>query len=167
MKNEFNIMLLVVFFLFSSLLFSQPTDSISFTKQNIVAELHSKSSTQAVLFSLALPGLGQVYTESYWKVPVIVGFSSYFGYQWFQANDLYLHYRNQYKATNNPQSRRVRDFYRTERDKFAWYFGVTYILNAVDAYVDAQLYDFDIDTSLTVDENSSRNFIRLHYYFRR
>jgi hypothetical protein len=161
-------MTMIVLFLFTSKLFSQSSDSISFSKQNIAVEHHqTKSSTQAVLFSLALPGLGQVYTETYWKVPVIVGFCSYFGYQWFQANDYYLRYRNQYKATTNPQSRRVRDFYRTERDKFAWYFCVTYILNGVDAYVNAQLYDFDIGTSLTANENSSAHLIRLNYYFRR
>jgi hypothetical protein len=123
--------------------FSQTADTVSETRQ-------SKSSTTAVLLSLALPGLGQIYNESYWKTPVILGFAGYFGYVWKQENDLYRKYQTEYR--NNPfntQARRARDFYHDERDRFAWYLGVTYLLNAVDAYVDAQLFDFDVGTSLT------------------
>ncbi|MBM4165428.1 MAG: hypothetical protein FJ218_00645 [Ignavibacteria bacterium] len=122
----------------------------------------SKSSTQAVLLSLALPGLGQIYNESYWKTPVILGFVGYFGYVWKQENDLYHKYQTEYR--NNPfdaQARRARDFYHDERDRFAWYLGVTYLLNAVDAYVDSQLFDFDVGENL----NTHSLQLQLHFYF--
>ena len=41
-----------------------------------------------------------------------------------------------------------RDFYRNERDSFAWYLGALYFLNLVDAYVGANLYDFDVSPEL-------------------
>ena len=145
-------------------LYSQTADTLSFSKQSIVAESkQTKSSTKAVLLSLALPGLGQIYNESYWKTPVILGFAGYFGYVWKQENDLYHQYQTEYR--NNPsdaQAKRVRDFYHNERDRFAWYLGVTYLLNAVDAYVDAQLFDFDVNTNLGKEQK-----ITLRFYFAR
>ena len=32
-----------------------------------------KSTTKAIVYSLIFPGLGQVYTENYWKVPIFAG----------------------------------------------------------------------------------------------
>ena len=40
-----------------------------------------------------------------------------------------------------------RNFYRDQRDLFTIYMGITYLLQLVDAYVDAHLFDF------TVQEN--------------
>jgi len=41
-----------------------------------------------------------------------------------------------------------RDFYRDERDRFGFYVILTYLLNIVDAYVGASLYDFDVGDNL-------------------
>ncbi|MBS4029439.1 MAG: hypothetical protein KGZ58_12485 [Ignavibacteriales bacterium] len=161
-------MTILVILFFSSSLFSQQTDSLSYSKQNTISEQRqSKSSTQAVLLSLALPGLGQIYNESYWKTPVILGFVGYFGYVWKQENDLYHKYQAEYILTSNPQDRKARDFYHDERDRFAWYLGVTYLLSAVDAYVDAQLFDFDVDTSLGYSQQMSMNQFTVRYFFNR
>ena len=43
-----------------------------------------KSPTTAVLLSAVLPGAGQFYNESYWKIPIIGGLVGYFGYEYFQ-----------------------------------------------------------------------------------
>ena len=42
----------------------------------------------------------------------------------------------------------ARDFYHDQRDEFILYLGLTYILNIVDAYVGATLYDFDVSDEL-------------------
>jgi hypothetical protein len=79
-------------------------------------------------------------------------------YEWFKQNDKYKDYRARYAASITPttpngsdQLLSIRDFYRDQRDSFAWYMGVLYFLNLVDAYVDAQLYDFDVSPELTAD----------------
>ena len=41
-----------------------------------------------------------------------------------------------------------RDFYHDERDRFAFYFAITYLLNLVDAYVGASLYSFEVGDNL-------------------
>ena len=110
-----------------------------------------------MLLSAALPGAGQVYTERWISIPVIWGFGYYFGSQIVQLHDKYDDYRTQYEASvvadtvngvGNQQLRSIRDFYRDQRDEFAMYLGLAYILNIVDAYVGAALYGFDVSPDL-------------------
>jgi len=109
----------------------------------------------AVGLSAVLPGAGQIYNEAYWKPPIIWGLIGYWIYEWNQNNTKYWDYRGQYaqsidinSTTGNQQLLKLRDFYRDERDKFAWYIGAFYFLNLVDAYVGANLFDFDVGPSL-------------------
>ena len=116
-----------------------------------------KSTTTAILLSAILPGAGQIYTERYWKVPIILGFGGYFAYEWVRMNDHYTQSRSLYQASvkageNNGQGDAQllyeRDFYHDERDRFAFYLAITYLLNIVDAYVGASLYNFDVGDNL-------------------
>jgi hypothetical protein len=118
----------------------------------------SKSPWLAVGMSAVLPGAGQIYTENYWKVPVIWGLGGYWMYEWGKQNKLYKDFRDRYSASivlsppyGNDKLRVNRDFYRDQRDSFAWYMGFLYFLNLVDAYVGAHLYDFDVSPDLTAD----------------
>ena len=118
----------------------------------------TKSPWRAVGFSAVIPGLGQIYNTSYWKVPLIWGLGGYWVYEWIHLNSSYKDYRDQYGNSVTPalpngngQFLLLRDFYRDERDKFAWYLGGLYLLNLVDAYVGASLYDFDVSPDLTAD----------------
>jgi hypothetical protein len=117
-----------------------------------------KSPGTAVLLSAILPGAGQVYTGRYWKVPIVLGFSGYFMYEVIKQNDSYRSAQGKYtesvnKGENNGQGdaqlQYERDFYRDQRDRFGFYFLLTYLLNIVDAYVDASLFGFDVGDNLT------------------
>jgi hypothetical protein len=122
-----------------------------------------KSAWGAVLRSAVLPGFGQFYNRSYWKIPVVWGAIGYLGYQWKTNNDSYKQNKdlcNQYNdlyeqsETSTDKSiylkyrefyRSRREFYRDQRDLFAVFIGLSYFLNLVDAYVDAQLFDFSVE----------------------
>ncbi len=125
-----------------------------------------KSPTKAVLLSMVLPGAGQFYNESYWKIPIIAGLVGYFGYEYFRQNNLYKDYRDQYSAsqtTVNPSGdlnlKALREFYRDQRDDFVWYFMIVYVVNMVDAYIDAHLFDFDVkDEKLTRFGKTDRTY---------
>ncbi|MCL4546973.1 MAG: DUF5683 domain-containing protein [Bacteroidetes bacterium] len=110
-----------------------------------------KSPWGAVLRSALVPGFGQFYNESYWKIPVVWGFMGYFIYTWNTTNNSYVQYRDLFSQSitkDNPNGNssylRAREFYKDQRDLFAVYLGLTYFLNLVDAYVDAQLFDFNV-----------------------
>jgi hypothetical protein len=108
----------------------------------------------AVGLSAVVPGAGQIYDERYWKAPVIWGIGGYWVYEWFKQNDKYKQYRDLYDQSlllvpeGDQRYQSLRDFYRDERDRFAWFLGGLYLLNLVDAYVGAHLYDFDVGPSL-------------------
>jgi len=103
-----------------------------------------KSPWGAVLRSAVIPGLGQIYNESYWKAPVIWGITGWLVYNWVDNNTLYKDNRNFFSETGDDIFRKRRDFYRDQRDNFAIYLVLTYFLNLVDAYVDAHLFDFSV-----------------------
>ena len=109
----------------------------------------SKSPLGAVGRSAILPGWGQLYNESYWKIPVVWGVLGWFTYLYVENNKLYKEYGDLYSESlesgiGNSYYRDARDTYRDERDKYALILGLSYLLNLVDAYVDAHLFDFDV-----------------------
>lgn len=105
----------------------------------------SKSVWTAVLMSAVLPGSGQIYNQSYWKAPLIWAISGWLVYNWSDNNKNYKSFNELYLNTQNENYRRLRNSYRDQRDLFAIYMGLTYFLNLVDAYVDAQLFDFTVE----------------------
>ncbi len=58
-----------------------------------------KSPWIAVGLSAVIPGAGQFYNRSYWKVPVILGLAGYLAYEFFDNNKTYHDYRDRYAAT--------------------------------------------------------------------
>lgn len=116
-------------------------DTINNSTNNFVMQ---KSPWGAVLRSAIIPGWGQIYNESYWKVPIVWGITGWLVYVWVDNNNLYKDNRTLFLQTGDDRYKRFRD-YRDQRDQFAIYIVLTYFLNLVDAYVDAHLFDFNVD----------------------
>jgi hypothetical protein len=130
-------------------------DTISL-ELDTLEHLH-KSSLLAMSLSALLPGAGQYYTERYWKIPIIWGFGAWLGGNWINANKNYvqefINFRKSVEDSVNhgqgdPEALRRRDFYRDVRDKYIFYSFVVYALNILDAYVGAQLFDFEVTDNL-------------------
>ncbi|MFZ5555014.1 MAG: DUF5683 domain-containing protein [Bacteroidota bacterium] len=134
-------------------------DSVSVKKDT---NFHSPK--KAALFSTVLPGLGQGYNKKYWKIPVVyaaLGVSTYFV---IDNSKNYHRYRNEYLfRLDNPgmtsdtelevyddgQLRTIIDQYQRWRD-ISWItLGAFYVLNIVDATVDAYLWRFDVSDNLS------------------
>jgi hypothetical protein len=118
-----------------------------------------KSPGLAMLLSAVVPGAGQFYNQSYWKVPIVLGLGLYFASTWLDQNRRMQDYRQKYAASllaNPPdlylsdQYLAEREFYKEQRDTFAWYFVILYAVNIADAYVDASLFDFDVGPDLSL-----------------
>jgi hypothetical protein len=117
----------------------------------------AKSGTLAMIFSAIIPGTGQIYAHRYYTIPLIWGFGGYFYSQWLKADNTYRSYRTRFRESvnadtvfhaGNPSLQSARDDWRNYRDSFAFYLVITYLLNIVDAYVGATLYDFDVSDNL-------------------
>ncbi len=140
----------LLIFVFSTVLFSQTENE---SEQNINKDsvfVSSKSAWTAVLMSAVVPGAGQIYNKSYWKAPVIWGLTGWLVYNWIDNNNNYKSNKDLYAQTEDEDYRRLRTFYRDQRDLFSIYLGLTYVLNLVDAYVDAQLFDFTVEEDFLI-----------------
>ncbi len=110
-----------------------------------------KSAWGAVLRSAIIPGFGQFYNESYWKIPVVWGAIGYLSYLWIDSNNNYKRYRDLFTANqSNSSYLSLREFYKDQRDLNAVFIGLAYFLNLVDAYVDAHLFDFNVSEEMQV-----------------
>ena len=121
-----------------------------------------KATTLACIF----PGAGQIYNKSYWKVPFVIGgFASMIycidwnnrGYQRFKkAYNLLSDYdRNPDKYPDGPtdefHGRYSASFIRNLRNNCIILSGALYVLQIVDAHVDAHLKDYDISDDLSMN----------------
>lgn len=156
--------------LLSSVLRAQMSDSSSAdTIRADTAKEHAPRS--ATLRSAILPGLGQAYNRKYWKIPIVyagLGASAYFIVRNTQQ---YNDFQNALIARNDPdqndayqgiyteqQLSTLKSTYRRWRDLSYISFIAVYVLQVVDANVDAHLYDFDVsdDLSLRIEPWSGR-----------
>ncbi len=142
LNRNCKVIFFIIFSLFiSSSLYSQSKIDTTRTKQQTIYK-PTKSPASAMLRSAIIPGWGQFYNEAYWKIPVIWGFSAGFIYYWIQNNKQYNDYADKYASTQLQGYYELREFYRDQRDLNGVFLFLTYFLNIVDAYVDAQLFDF-------------------------
>lgn len=121
------------------------------------APVESKSPGTALLLSALLPGAGQVYNESYWKVPIVLGGGLWIASEWLHYDRLVDEYRDRYEASitpddpdGDPTLLSYREFYKDQRDEWALYGLLLYVVNLVDAYVDASLFDFTVSDDLAL-----------------
>lgn len=118
---------------------------------------------KAALYSAIIPGLGQAYNRKYWKIPIVwAGFGA-FAYFIHWNNERYQFYRQEliYKIEDNPAFpnqtpyeasvlKSARDEYRRNRDMLIIFNVLYYLLQIVDAHVDAHLNEFKINQDLSV-----------------
>ncbi|UPT66022.1 MAG: DUF5683 domain-containing protein [Sphingobacteriales bacterium JAD_PAG50586_3] len=124
------------------------------------------SPKKATIYSAILPGLGQVYNRKWWKVPIIYAGFAGVGYAIGFNQAYYIDFRqalkdridddpntidpyvNKYSAANLDE---LQQFYRKNRDLSYIILGAVYVLNIIDANVDAHLFDFDVSNDLSLD----------------
>lgn len=135
-----------------------PGDTIIQKKKSSKPFKMKKSPALAVVLSAVIPGAGQFYNESYWKIPIVLGVGGYLGYEIFRNNNRYNDYIDLYEQSQTPENpsgnlvfKQTRDNFRDKRDEFIIYFAIFYLINMVDAYVDAQLYDFDVSENVNMN----------------
>jgi len=132
--------------------------------------------TKATWLALVIPGGGQIYNRKYWKLPIFYGGFAGCAYALTWNSKMYKDYSNAYKdavhgnwQSSNIQDllppgytdrvsttqltetlRKRKDTYRRYRDLSIFAFIGVYLLSVVDAYVDAELSNFDISPDLSM-----------------
>lgn len=137
----------------------QSVDELQIEEVDSVSQLDPGTSA---FYSAVLPGLGQAYNDSHWKIPLIyiggafVAYSVNFNNRQYSTalRNLNLILFDPAVTTINDRDEthydRATTFYRRNRDYSIIWGGILYALNIVDAYVDAHLQDFDINDDLAI-----------------
>lgn len=136
---------------------------------------------RAAFYSALVPGLGQAYNKKYWKIPIVyIGLGS--GIYFYTFNQkAYKGFRNEYKKRlagtslyeldpkygdfSNDKLIRGQKFHQRNRDLSALITAGIYILNIVDANVDAHLMQFNVNDNLTIKPDLNQNELDYRYNY--
>ena len=144
------------------------------TKETAKGDINPLSPAKAAFYSAILPGLGQAYNKRYWKIPIVYGAMGAGVYFIIDNNKKYNQYRNEYKKrlanggtidTSDPTYGnlttesviRGQKFYQKNRDLSVLITAGLYILNIVDANVDAHLLQFNVSDDLSLKPDLQTN----------
>ena len=155
MKNK--VTLLWLFFLVYLTSYSQEND-LKFD------ELDPTAPSKAAFYSAVIPGLGQGFNKKYWKIPIVYAAIGSSAYLYDFNNKKYWDYRNAYKSRkagykNDPYQNLIldddrlldgADFHKKNRDLSMVFIVGFYILNILDANIDAHLKQYNVNESLTI-----------------
>jgi hypothetical protein len=102
------------------------------------------------MYALVLPGLGQGYNQKYYKIPIVWLAIGGAGYAINYNTRQYRIYSKEY--ANNPDdiNERYLRFWRRNMELSYIAMIAVYALQVVDAYVDAQLYNWDVNENLSM-----------------
>lgn len=167
---------------------SVASDSLYMVEPPLVLQSHELTwkpdPLKAVWLGIIVPGLGQIYNRSYWKLPIVYGGFMGCGFAIAWNNERYDSYKQAYRDivmdAGNLSSDPTKSYnavlpegytiarlggesgytailkdrqntYRRYRDISIVVAIAVYALSIIDAYVDAQLFDFDISDDLTLN----------------
>ncbi|EDP94539.1 DUF5683 domain-containing protein [Kordia algicida OT-1] len=131
------------------------------------------SPSKAAFYSAILPGLGQAYNKKYWKIPIVYAALGTGIYFYVDNNKNYNRYRTAYKrrlagfnddefqgiVADNDALIDAQEFYQRNRDLSLLLTVIAYVLNIVDANVDAHLLQFNVSDDLSVRPHIDQNEI--------
>lgn len=174
--NKLNKLFFILFLFYFGISFSQ-NDSLTLVydkkakaKSFEANPFDANAPAKAAFFSAILPGLGQAYNKSYWKIPLVYGALGTSLFFYIDNTNEYNDYRDAYKRRlagyeddefieilTDENLIDAQKLFRQNRD-FSLMFTIgIYILNIIDANVEAHLNQFNISEDLSMRPSQFRN----------
>ena len=176
MKSVFKIFLLT--FIFGTFSANAQEELNIKVQDTVKTTINPLSPAKAAFYSALVPGLGQAYNKKYWKIPIIYAGLGVGIYSYSFNQKKYHEYRDEYKrrlaGTNNPNHPiygnldddrliNAQKFHQRNRDLSALITAGIYILNIIDANVDAHLMQFNVNENLSISPDLNQNEIDYKY----
>jgi len=169
-------LLAFIYFIFSTFIFSQNEEEITQSKTNSdtisIESIQKHSIKKATIFSAFVPGMGQVYNhfampkrqkKAHWKLPLIYAGLGLTGFLALNNNSEQKTLKQEYinRTEQNIFSQQYVNYDNTalimlyqqalnRRDLLFIAFGLVYIVQVVDAAVEAHFVNFEISQDLTL-----------------
>jgi hypothetical protein len=182
-----NSILFILCLLFSGFIAAQTTDSLSvknteglIVDQTIVKEPYDPlRPSRAAFYSAVLPGLGQAYNKRYWKIPIIYAGMAAGVYFHIKNDKDFDRFRNAYKRRlagftddefygdgetpiiSNERLINAQETAQKNKDVSIIVALAFYLVNIVDANVDAHLRQFNVSEDLSISPNFEIDPIRV------
>lgn len=154
---------------------TEETSALKIENATVVDEnkvIDPLSPSKAAFYSAILPGLGQAYNKKYWKIPIVYAALGTGIYFYIDNNNKYNQYRRAYKqrlagikdefslvVTDANALIDAQEFYQRNRDLSLLLTVIAYVLNIVDANVDAHLLQFNVSDDLSLRPHIDQNEI--------
>lgn len=136
-------------------------NNLQITADSLVRrQINPLAPARAAFYSAIIPGLGQAYNKKYWKIPIVYGAIGTGVYFYSTNNQEYQRYRNAYKdrlrgVADEFQGQfsdatliNAQRTFQRNRDLSLLITVGLYVLNIVDANVDAHLKQFNVNDDL-------------------
>ena len=176
MKNNF---LYIFLLFFATPLFAQTFDSLVVKKDEKIIvvkdsilqkeEYNPLAPAKAAFYSAVIPGLGQVYNKRYWKIPIIYAGMAAGIYFYKQQDEEYDRFRNAYNrrlagytddefiGISDDRLINAQKSAQKNKDISIIVTVAFYLLNVVDANVDAHLRQYEVSDDLSLQPNFDVN----------
>lgn len=164
-------------FIFSGIISFSQTDTLKVEKKNTKKSIY-REARKATIMSAVLPGLGQAYNRKWWKVPIVYAGLGGFGYLFYTNQQNFSYYAKNLKAENDGDANTINETkfssdqllnlkndYRKYRDLGVIGCTIVYVLNIIDANVDAHLKTFDVSDDLSLELKPYSNFYSFNNSF--
>ena len=155
---------------FSLFLFSQKDSTKVKSKEKLIVQegiYKPLAPAKAAFYSAIFPGLGQIYNKKYWKAPIVWGALAAPTYFYLNNNSEYKRYRTAYKlrktgfqdeftddmgvvSVSEETLERAQKQLRENRDLSLMWGVILYVLQIVEASVNAHLLQFNTDDNLSI-----------------
>lgn len=159
----------------TSMLIDSTAIAVDTLSRDISVSTFDPDAMRAVWLSALCPGLGQIYNRRYWKLPIVVGGFAGLIYATTWNGRMFTDYQQAYLDVmdTDPNTNSYMDFFppyytedmidqawlknvlKTRKDAYRHYrdycivgMVALYLVCIIDAYVDAEMYHFDISTEL-------------------
>ncbi len=130
----------------------QPISQEDFqVSDSVVQEVKApKSPSRALMYALVLPGLGQAYNEKYYKIPIVWAALGAAGYAIVFNTNNYRDATYIYLQDPSAQNENSLQYWRRNMELSYIAAILVYGLQVLDAYVDANLYSWDVNENLSL-----------------
>jgi hypothetical protein len=173
--HKIRFIVLLLFVLGNQSVFSQKKTETALVAKDTVKSIDIDPLTpaKAAFYSAILPGLGQAYNKKYWKIPLVYGAIGVSMYYYIDSNQKYHEYRDAYKRRlegftddqfsylDETRLISAQKFYQRNRDLSALFVVGFYVLNIIDANVDAALIQFNVNQNLSLRPDINMNNVTL------